>query len=402
MKRCPHLLDDETAARSPFGCFHGSDGRNLRGHAAAHPPSASFCHRLNGLNWNHGNARPPSRPGWLSAVRSSGDAPMAWPSRRLVDAWAWGDGSRGHGSSACSTSAWPGCLLRLAVVARRSFPPAVAGHLVQLACERPEKLGRSRSPWDSRELAQPLEREGLVASISPATVRRRLSPHQLKPWGPHLWLSPNTPRDTEFSARVADIVALDTRHVHDDAGVRCVEEKTSWQPRPRLHPPRPANAGFPHRVEHEYRRAGALTLLAAFDTRTGQGSGQGSARKRPRAFLACLAHLDAEMPVTLKTMPLVCDHARAQHGQEVRHGLTAQPRFVLHFTPGHGSWLKQVEPWCSIRHRTRLRIVDVASTADLEATLMPFIAAGTTGAHPFHWTTTSGANVMADVTPAAA
>jgi hypothetical protein len=62
-----------------------------------------------------------------------------------------------------------------------------------------------------------------------------------------------------------------------------------------------------NRVEHEYRRAGALNLLAAFDTRTGQVCDQCYAHKWPRQFVAFLAHLDAEMPAMITTIHLVCD-----------------------------------------------------------------------------------------------
>jgi hypothetical protein len=192
------------------------------------------------------------------------------------------------------------------------------------------------------------------------------------------------------------------RHLHQDERVLCVDEKTSLQPRPRFHPTRPPKAGFPNRVEHEYRRAGALNLLAAFDARTGQVYGQCYAHKRQREFVAFLAHLDAEMPAMITTIHLVRDNARAHHGHEVRRWLTSHPRFVLHFMPVYCSWLNQLEQWFSILQRERLRIVDFASTADLEAKLMQFIAEWNTGAHPFNWTTKSVSKVMADVTSAAA
>jgi hypothetical protein len=41
-------------------------------------------------------------------------------------------------------------------VPRVVFPPEVAMHVVHLACERPETLGRSLSPWDGAELARQL------------------------------------------------------------------------------------------------------------------------------------------------------------------------------------------------------------------------------------------------------
>jgi transposase len=271
-----------------------------------------------------------------------------------------------------------------------------------MACERPDKLGRSLSQWDCLELARQLEREGIVERISTETVRRILEHHKLKPWRSHLWLSPTTPRDAEFCARVAAIVALYTRSLRNDESVLCADEKTSLQPRPRRQATRPAKPALPNRVEHEYRRAGAVNLLAAFDTRTGQVYGQCHARKRQREFIAFLEHLDAEIPTTIQTIHLVCDNARAHTGKQVQAWLTAHRRFVLHFTPVHCSWLNQIEQWFSILQRKRLRIVDFVSLADLQATLEQFIAEWNAVAHPFNWTTQSVAKVMADITQVAA
>src|SRR5438094_8255733 len=82
------------------------------------------------------------------------------------------------------------------------FPPEVALHLVKIACERPDKLGRSLSQWDCQELARQLIRDGVVSSISPDTVRRILEHHHLKPWRHHMWLSSQVPRDAAFAAAV--------------------------------------------------------------------------------------------------------------------------------------------------------------------------------------------------------
>jgi hypothetical protein len=102
-----------------------------------------------------------------------------------------------------------------------------------MACERPDQLGRSLSQWDCVELARPLERDGIVAGISAATVRRILSSHQLKPWRHHLWLSPQVPRDAVFAQTVLEIVALYTRPLGAHEMLLCVDEKTSLQPRTR-------------------------------------------------------------------------------------------------------------------------------------------------------------------------
>ena len=54
-------------------------------------------------------------------------------------------------------------------------------YVVKIACERPDELGRSLSQWDCTEIARQLVRDGVVAKISPETVRQILRNHRLKP-----------------------------------------------------------------------------------------------------------------------------------------------------------------------------------------------------------------------------
>ncbi len=118
-------------------------------------------------------------------------------------------------------------------------------HLVKIACERPDDLGRSLSHWDCAELARQLVTDEVVETISPQTVQRMLANHKLKPWRKHLWLSPKVPRDAEFCRRVKNICSLYTRKLKDDEVVLCVDEKTSLQPRTRKSPTLAAQPGLP-------------------------------------------------------------------------------------------------------------------------------------------------------------
>jgi hypothetical protein len=269
-------------------------------------------------------------------------------------------------------------------------------HVVRLACERPDTLGRSLSQWDGTELARQLIAEGIVEEISPATVRRMLAAHQRKPWRQHVWLSPRQPRDAAFYATVAELIDLYTRPVSPEEVVLSVDEKTSLQPRPRPAPTRPAQPpNLPNRYAHEYKRAGALNLFAAFDTRSGTVYGHCYARKRQREFIAFLEALEAAIDAHIQTIHLVCDHVSMHHGKEVRQWLATHPRFVVHFTPVHCSWMNQVEQWFSILQRKRLRIVDFASTDHRRPKLEQFIGEWNQHAHPFNWSTKSVAKVMA-------
>src|SRR5919198_2602270 len=187
MKRGPNLVDFEMARRYPFLCFPPRERRILRWHGAANPPTRFSWPPWNAPNWSAGNARRPFRPGWPGARRSCCGVPMGWPSQPSPGASGWGDGWSARGCRAFSTNGFRASQINPAGVASRGFPPAVAGPRVKLAGERPEKLGRSLSPWDGVELARPLEREGLVEHMSPETGRRILAHHKLTPWRHHVW-----------------------------------------------------------------------------------------------------------------------------------------------------------------------------------------------------------------------
>jgi hypothetical protein len=150
------------------------------------------------------------------------------------------------------------------------FPPEIDDYIVKMACERPDPCGRSLSQWDCQQIAAQLVRQGRVASIGRESVRLRLKRNRLKPWRYKMWLSAKVPRDAAFAERVQQIRWLYTGPLADDERVLCLDENTNLQPRPRLSRTLAAGIDQPIRLEHEYKRGGALNLLAAFDTRTGQ------------------------------------------------------------------------------------------------------------------------------------
>lgn len=271
----------------------------------------------------------------------------------------------------------------------------VALYVVKLACERPDVLGRSLSPWDSAELARQLVHDGVVAAISPQTVQRILAHHKLKPWRHHLWLSPQVPRDAAFAAQVHEIVTLYTRPLGVWEMVRCVDENTSLQPRPRKAPTLAAQPGPPRRVEHAYLRKGALNLFAGFDPRTGHVYATTAERKRQGEFITFLEHLDREIAPTITMMHVVLDNLRMHKGKQVQAWLAKHPRFVFHFPPVPCSWMNQVEQWFSILQRKRWRIADCADKPQLAQRLLAFVAEWNDHAHPFQWSTKSVATVMA-------
>lgn len=267
--------------------------------------------------------------------------------------------------------------------------------IVKLGCELPSLRGVPVDQWDCTELARTLVDEGLVESISAETVRRVLLSHELRPWRVHAWLSPQVPRDAAFIRTIEEICGLYTRPLSQSEAVLCVDEKTSLQPRPRPTPTLAAAPGKPVQVEHTYRRAGALHLLAAFDTRSGEVLAETAQRKRAEEFIAFLDYLEEKLPGSLTTIHVILDNLSVHKSKAVKAWLAVHARFVFHYPPVHCSWLNQVEQWFSILQRKLLRHPNFPDLIALADALAKFIAYWNRFAHPFNWTTGSITKIMA-------
>ena len=121
---------------------------------------------------------------------------------------------------------------------------------VKLACERPEVGGRSLSQWARAARARQLVRDGVVEAIAPQTVQRILAHHTLQPGRPHLWLSPQVPRDAACAAQGQARVALYTRPLGVWEKGLGVDAQTRGPPRTRKAPTLAAQPGQPVRVAH--------------------------------------------------------------------------------------------------------------------------------------------------------
>jgi hypothetical protein len=244
-------------------------------------------------------------------------------------------------------------------------------------------------------LARTLERDEIVESISPQSVQRILESQKLKPWRVHYWLGATTPRDEAFKQQTLNIMDLYTRPLGDDERVLSMDEKTSIQPRPRTAETQPAQPdGVPVRIEHEYERRGALNLLAAFDTRSGKVIGICRRRKRQVEVIELLEEIDRQIPASVTIIHIVCDNVRTHSGKQVRAWLQRHPRFRLHFTPVHCSWMNQVEQWFSIIQRKRLVAPRFEDLQDLEAKIIAFIDEWNQDPHPFAWSQKSFTKVL--------
>ena len=152
---------------------------------------------------------------------------------------------------------------------------------------------------------------------------------------------------------------------------------------------------FFEQVEHEYKRCGALNLLGALDTSSGQVWGEIAPRKRQVEFLALLEQIDTDLPASVTSVYLVLDNVRMHTGNQVLAWLVKHPRFVLVHPPVHCSWMNQIEQWFSILVRKRLQIADFVSKEHLTERLEVFIQEWNERAHAFRWMTKSFEKILA-------
>jgi transposase len=264
----------------------------------------------------------------------------------------------------------------------RSGRPRTYGHderlkvLETVTSRRPEV----DSQWSHRLIAEALAAD---VGISESQVGRILADLDLKPHRVRSWLT--RPEDPEFWERAADVCGLYLHGPGDNALVLSVDEKTAIPARSPVHPTKRAQPGLIERREFEYRRDGTACLIAALNVHTGEVLATDTTSNNADNFCAFLEDVDATTPAAL-TIHLVIDNGASHVARKTRAWLAEHPRFVVHHTPKHASWLNQVELFFSILTRRLLRRGEFASRDELVAKIMTFIADHNRNPRPFAWT----------------
>ncbi len=252
---------------------------------------------------------------------------------------------------------------------RRSGRPRELDHRAIVAATLvppPKKLGVTH--WSSRLLAGRLK-------VSNTTIARAWRAYGIKPWKAESF---RFSTDPELVGKVTDICGLYLAPP-ENAIVLCVDEKSQIQALDRTVPILPMTEGRIERRSHDYYRHGTTTLFAALDIATGQVIAALKPRHRHQEFLAFLKQIERTyrdvldedgVPVQLH---LVMDNYAAHKHKAVREWLTENPRFVVHFTPTHASWMNLVEVWFGIVERQAIRRGVFKSVKDLNTKVRAFI-----------------------------
>lgn len=269
--------------------------------------------------------------------------------------------------------------------ADRSGRPAMLdsehrAEVVRIACERPaNNKVKFRDVWTISSLRDAVEHE-LGIGISRSEVWRILQLQGVRPHRVAGWLHSSDP---EFRPKVAAICRLYV-DPPTDATVLCIDEKTGLQALEHNHPMKLPNRQAAGRKEFEYSRHGTVTLLAAFDIKTGEVFGRCERRTAVNlvGFLERLAQLYPTGPVYViwDNLNVHCGDRWSNFNQ--RHG----GRFHFLYTPKHASWVNQVEAWFSILQRRVIRHGSFPTRDSLRRKVIGFITHwNLVEAHPFRW-----------------
>jgi hypothetical protein len=229
----------------------------------------------------------------------------------------------------------------------------------------------------------------LGRSISSSTVWRILDIDAIKPWRYKYWIFPRDPKFAEKAERVLDLYAgfwKGSRLGRRDYIISS-DEKTSIQARVRCHATLPAGPGRPMRVEHEYKRGGALQYLAAWDVRRGRVLGRCEEKSGIDSFGRLVEQVMRTEPYrSARRVFWVVDNGSSHRGQAAAERLRKSYRkAVLVHTPVHASWLNQVEIYFSIIQRKVLTPNDFASLEEVERRLRLYEELSNREPRPFGW-----------------
>jgi len=168
------------------------------------------------------------------------------------------------------------------------------------------------------------------------------------------------------------------------AVVLCVGEKSQIQALQRSQPLLPMRPGQLERRTHDYVRHGTTSLFAALDVATGNALIKCYRRHRSIEFRDFLDRIDTAVPPDLE-VHVVLDNYATHKTTLVRNWLAKRPRYHLHFTPTHSSWINQVERWFAELSQKRIKRGNHHSVRQPQQAIASFVEKHNASPKPFRW-----------------
>jgi hypothetical protein len=275
--------------------------------------------------------------------------------------------------------------------ARAVFPPEEVAEVKAIACELPGTHGLPLSRFTRTELHRLVIERG-VTDASATTIWRWLSEDAIKPWQQRSWLFV---RDPDFRAKAGRVLDLyqrrfEGRRLRPDELVVSADEKSQLQALGRRHPTLAPGPGRPGLVEFDYRRAGTLAYLAAWDVHHANLFGRVEPTTGIEPFGRLVEQVMSREPyASARTVFWIVDNGSSHAGRaSIKRLESAFENLRLIHLPIHASWLNQIELYFSIVQRKALTPNDFASLDELADRLLAFQDHYAEIARPFGWTFT--------------
>jgi transposase len=228
--------------------------------------------------------------------------------------------------------------------------------------------------WSSRMMAKNI-------GLSQSTICRVWRAFGLQP---HRTENFQLSKDPLLVEKVRDIVGLYMRPPLN-ALVLCVDEKSQIQALSRNQPTLPMSFGHAESSTHEYKRHGTTSLFAALDAKTGKIIGECFSRHRSVEFKDFLDLIESQVPKDLD-IHIILDNYATHKTPLIKRWLLRHPRYHLHFTPTHGSWLNMVERWFGLLTQRKIKRGSHYTVKDLKTSIQEYIDHTNAEPKPFIWT----------------
>lgn len=140
--------------------------------------------------------------------------------------------------------------------------------------------------------------------------------------------------------------------------------------------------GQHERKTFEYIPNSVTSLFAALDTATGNVIGRCFLHHRSIELKKFLDYIESQVPKN-QEVHLILDNYSTHKTQLIKQWLHNHPRYHLHLTPTHSSWLNQVERWFGLLSQKQIKRGSPISVQQLEQAIHAFINSHNENPKPF-------------------
>jgi transposase len=271
-----------------------------------------------------------------------------------------------------------------------AITPVQRAQIVELACLEPVAKGLHITHWSSDDLARQAVTDGIVARISPRTVRDILSKVDLQPHRTRYWKTPRL--DARFKERAEQVLwcyANAARLAEQRIWVVCVDEIPTFQVLERR-PIRRAIPGSIEQQEFDYTRHGTVNMLVFLVVHSGLMELAFLEANDHEHYLAEL-ELFHRQHKELRGVFLIQDGGPSHIAAGTKtYFARSQGWWKPRYTPANASWLDQAE---ILIHAFKHYYLKRASWNSKEAFKTHVLASwpeyNHRYAHPFEWTWTN-------------